>query len=153
MIVWSEELRRRERRLLRRTALAAVALYAVPPVVVALLHGQAPWELPHFHVAIPIALLVLLPLAYLIMPLADGVLVLGSVRPTTPRAALLVRCAIVDGVAVISLYLFLHSGELLWPTLYWMAGLPATVGVLRRIGAYQRAMERIATGKPDREGG
>lgn len=152
MFLWTEELIEKERRRLLTTALTAVALYGVPPAFVAVMRGHSPWVLPHFHVAIPAVLLALLPVAYLVMPLADGVLVLGSVRPTTPRAALLVRCVIVEGMALISVYLFLHSDGLLWPALYWAAGLPAAVGIIRRIGAYQRAMERIATGQHSSEG-
>ena len=67
--------------------------------------------------------------------------------PTTPRAALFVRCVIADAIAVLAFYLFVHSGEILWPTVYWALGLPAAFGILRRIGAYQTAMERIATGE------
>ena len=145
--IWSEELMRREKRHLVRTAALGAAFYLVPPVVVGLLRGVSPWEIPHFHIAIPIILICLLPVAYLLTPLVDGVLVLGSVRPTTPRAALFVRCVIADAIAVLALYLFIHSGEILWPTVYWALGLPAAFGILRRIGAYQGAMERIATGE------
>ncbi len=147
MVIWPEEMVAREKRRLRRTGLAAVLLYLLPPVLCAVLRGRSPWVIPHFHVAIPIVLICLLPLAYFLMPMFDGVLAFGSVRPTTPRAALFVRCVITDAIAVLSVYLFLHSGELMWPAAYWILGLPAALGILRRIGAYQAAMERIATGQ------
>jgi len=58
-----------------------------------------------------------------------------------------VRCVIADAVAILAFYLFAHSGELLWSAIYWTLGLPAALGVLRRIGAYQNSMERIARGE------
>jgi hypothetical protein len=145
--VWPDEMIRREKGNLFRTGAAGAAFYLAPVVAVTVLKGASPWEMAHFHIAIPIVLICLLPVAYLVMPLVDGVLVLGSVRPTTPRAALFVRCFIADAIAVLAFYLFVHSGELLWPAVYWALGLPAAFGVLRRIGAYQAAMERIATGE------
>jgi hypothetical protein len=149
VVIWPEELIVREKRRLRGTAFVAAVLYFAPPVVVAALRGVSPWVIPHFHVAIPIVLICLLPLAYLMMPMFDGVLALGSVRPTTPRAALVARCVITDTIAALSLYLFFHSGELLWPSIYWLLGVPAAFGILRRISAYQAALERIAgTGVP-----
>jgi len=147
VVIWPEELIAREKARLRGTGLTAVALYFAPPVVVAALRAQSPWEIPHFHVAIPLALIGLLPVAYFLMPMFDGVLVFGSVRPTTPRAALFARCAIVDGIAALAVYLFFHSGAPAWPAAYWILGLPAAFGILRRISAYQTAMERIATGR------
>ena len=147
VVIWPEEMIASEKRRLRRTGLAAVVLYFAPIAVVAALRGQSPWEIPHFHIAIPIVLICLLPVAYFLMPMFDGVLVFGSVRPTTPRAALFVRCVVTDAIAVAAVYLFLHSGEPMWPVVYWLLGLPAALGILRRIGAYQSAMERIATGR------
>jgi len=152
MALWSEEQIAREKRRLRGTGLVAVALYFVPVVVLAALKGRSPWEIAYFHLAIPIVLICLLPVAYLLMPLFDSVLVFGAPRPTTARAALLTRCLITDAMAVVSLYLFFHSGELLWPGIYWALGLPAALGILRRIAAYQRAMERIATGADTGDG-
>jgi hypothetical protein len=145
--LWSEDMIGREKRRLRGMGTTGFLLYFVPVLTGAALRGQSPWELPHFHTAIPIVLLCLLPLAYFLMPMFDGVLVLGSVRPTTPRAALFVRCVIVDGIALLSVYLLLHSGAVVWPGVYWLAGLPAALGLLLRIRAYQTAMERIATGQ------
>jgi hypothetical protein len=147
VVLWPEEMIVQEKHRLRRTGVAAVVLYFAPIVAVAALRGRSPWEIPHFHIAIPIVLICLLPVAYFLMPMFDGVLVFGSARPTTARAALFVRCAIADAIAVLSFYLFIHSGELMWPVIYWALGLPAALGILRRIGAYQSAMERIATGQ------
>jgi len=147
MAIWPEELVVREKRRLWRTGLVAGVLYLVPVAVVACLGGESRWVIPHFHIAIPIVLIGLLPLVYLLMPVVDGVLVLGSVRPTTPRAALFVRCVIVEGIAAFALCLFFQWGEGTWPAVYWVLGLPAAFGVLRRIPAYQAALERIVRGE------
>ncbi|MGQ9730054.1 MAG: hypothetical protein ACUVX8_02155, partial [Candidatus Zipacnadales bacterium] len=123
-------------------------LYLCPLIIVAVMRGQTPWEAPGLHVGIPIGFICLLPAAYLLMPLCDGVLLLGSPRPTTPRAAMLVRCIIADTIALVSLVLFFLTGEIRWwPLVYWLLGLPAVVGIFRRVGAYQAAMKRIATGQ------
>ena len=82
MAIWPDELIAQEKRRLWRTGIAAVVLYLVPVAVVAWFRGESPWVIPHFHIAIPIVLICLLPLVYLLMPMVDGVLVLGSVRPT-----------------------------------------------------------------------
>jgi len=149
VVRWPEETINQEKRRLRGLGVTGFVLYFAPVAVGAALRGQSPWEIGHFHVAIPIALICLLPVAYFLMPMFDGVLAFGSARPTKPRAALFARCVVVDAIAALTVYLFLHSGALAWPAAYWILGLPAAFGILRRIGAYQGAMERIATGQTE----
>jgi hypothetical protein len=144
--LWTDEQVTREKGRLRRTAFLGAAAYLIPPIVAAALQLHSPREFPGFHVAIPIVLICLLPVAYALMSLFDSVLVLGTPRPTTARAALLARCTLTGMIGVLALYLFFHSPDLRWPAVYWALGLPAAVGILRRIPAYQRAMERIAVG-------
>ena len=72
---------------------------------------------------------------------------MGSPRPTKARAALLTRSIITNFIGLASLLVFIHSDELRWPTIIWLLGIPAAVGLLRRIGAYQRVMEQIARGE------
>ena len=145
---------RGERGRLRRTAIAGAAFPLVPLGVVVWLRGVSPWVIPHYHVAIPIVILcVAFPVAYLLMPLFDGVLILGRPRVTGPRAALLIRSGLTAFLALLALWVFLHSRSILWFAVLWTLSLPAAVGIVRRIRAYERALDRIASGEtPPRAG-
>jgi hypothetical protein len=139
---------RRERGRLRRTAILGAIFPLVALVVVLWFRGVAPWAIPYYHVAIPIALLcVAFPAAYVMMPLFDGVLILGRPRITGPRAALLMRCGLTALLSLLALWVFFHSRSIVWFAVLWTLSLPAAVGIARRIGAYERALDRIASGE------
>jgi hypothetical protein len=146
-MLWPAELVEREKRSIRRTALVGGLLPLVPAVVVALLHGRPPVTIPYYHVAIGIAIVCLVPGLYLVMPFFDGALMLGRQRLTGPRAALLVRCTVTNLVSALAFYVFLHSGDWRWFAAVWALSLPAAAGILRRIGAYVKVLERTASGE------
>jgi hypothetical protein len=77
------------------------------------------------------------------MPLFDGTLLLGQPRVTSPRAALTIRCLLTDLIAFAALGVFIHGNTLTWFAVIWALSLPAAFGILRRIGAYGRALDRI----------
>jgi len=146
---------RRERGRIRRTAVIGAAVAVAPAIVVAVLRGQSPWHIPYGHVAIPIVILCLLiPGSYILMPLFDGVLILGRARLTGPRAALLVRCLLTDLMGLAALWVFFHLNSVAWFAVLWGLSLPGTWGILRRVRAYERVLERMAaeTSSPPTEG-
>jgi hypothetical protein len=145
----SEDMVAAEKRRITRTALVGAVLYLVPLAVVAFLRGESPWEIPYYHLAIPIVVLVLIPLFYVLMPLFDGVLLFGQPRITTPRAALIARCVLANTISLLALWVFFHGQTLTWFLILWALGLPAACGIVRRIGAYRRAVDRILSGEAD----
>ncbi len=148
-MILAEEAIKREKRRIVRVAVVGACLYLLPLGVVAFLRGESPWEVPYYHVAIPIVVMCLAPVSYLLMPLFDSVLVFGRPRPTTPRAALITRCVVTNAMGVLALWVFFHSQSLRWFLVLWALGLPAVFGIVRRIGAYQGALDRIVSGEAD----
>ncbi len=136
-----------EKRRVTLTALVGACLYIVPLCVVAFLRGESPWEIPYYHIAVPIVALVLTPVFYVLMPLFDSVLVFGEPRITTPRAAVIARCVLANAMSVLALWVFFHGGSVTWFLVLWALGLPAAFGILRRIGAYKGAIDRIVSGE------
>jgi len=144
---WDDGRITREKAKIRAAAFLGAVEYLAAPILVAILRGASPIDIGGYHVAIPIVVVCLIPLAYIMMKFFDGVLIMGSPRPTKARAALVTRSIITNFIGLASLLVFLHSGELRWPTIIWLLGIPAAIGLIRRIGAYQRVMERIARGE------
>lgn len=148
----AEEIVAAEERRVACTALVGVCFYVVPLGVVALLRGESPWDIPYYHLAIPIVALVLTPVFYLLMPLFDSVLVFGQPRLTTPRAALMARCVLTNAMGVLALWVFFHGQSVRWFLVLWTLGLPAAFGIIRRIGAYKAAIDRMVGGEPSQTG-
>jgi len=143
-----EDQLQRERGRIRRAALLGALFPLVPLIVVAALRGESPWQSPYYHVAVPIVVLcVVYPVCYLLMPLVDGVLILGTPRFTGPRAALLVRSGLTAFMALAALGLFFYAPSIAWFAALWTLSLPAAIGIARRVGAYERALDRIVHGE------
>ena len=144
--LWPDDRIATEARRIRWVAVAGAAQYAIPAVVVAVLRGEAPFRIPGYHIAIPIILACLSLLAYVLMPLFDGVLTIGEPRPTKARAALMMRCVLTNTIGLAALLVFFQSAELVWPGVIYALGIPGAAGIIRRIPAYQTVMERTARG-------
>jgi hypothetical protein len=145
----AEEIVDAEKRRVELTAWVGACLYLVPLGVVALLRGESPGDIPYYHLAIPIAALVLTPVLYLLMPLFDSVIVFGQPRLTTPRAALMARCVLTNAMGILALWVFFHGQSVRWFLVLWALGLPAAFGIIRRIGAYKAAIDRTMNGEAD----
>lgn len=144
--LWSDDRIAKEARRIRWVAVAGAVQYTAPAIVVAALRGQAPFRIPGYHVAIPIALVCLSLFSHILMKLFDGVLTIGDLRPTKARAALMMRCILTNAIGLAALLVFFQSGELVWPAVIYALGIPGAAGIIRRIPAYQTVMERIARG-------
>lgn len=143
---WSEERIARERGRIRFMGIVGAIEYAAAAVVVAVMRGSLPYEAPLRHAAIPIVIACLVPIAYLTMKVFDGVLIMGNPRPTKPRAALVVRAGLTNLIGIGALVVFLLCGEVYWAGAVYVLGIPAALGILRRIGAYTRVMENLGRG-------
>jgi len=148
-LILAEEAIKGEKRRIARAGVVGAGFYLLPLAVVAFLRGESPWEVPYYHVAIPIVVVCLVPVSYLLMPLFDSVLIFGRPRPTIPRAALIARCVITNAMGVLALWVFFHAQSLKWFLVLWALGLPAVFGIVRRIRAYQGALYRIVSGEAE----